>query len=157
MYYVKEANIPVFEFFRADYATRQEFLDAIFTQATNLAPEFYALAGFMVIVPPSFLQANEGKVINIHPSLLPAYPGLNTHTRALHDKQKTHGCTVHYVNEIVDGGAIIAQSSVVVQNDDTADTPCGSSAERRTPAVRVVFRKDCGKRSIPRRRCRPFF
>jgi phosphoribosylglycinamide formyltransferase-1 len=122
LYYVREAKIPVYEFFKADYPDKESFLKALFTHAENLKPDIYALAGFMVIVPAFFIQAHSDHIINIHPSLLPDYPGLNTHERAISDKRKEHGCTVHLVSETIDGGAIIAQSKVSITSDDTTIT-----------------------------------
>ena len=122
LYYVKQAQIPTYEFFRADYSTRAEFIAAIFSAAETKGADLFALAGFMIIVPPDFIAKHNGQIINIHPSLLPAYPGLNTHERVLADKQSWHGCTVHLVNEAVDDGARIAQSKIAVLPDDTADT-----------------------------------
>lgn len=74
-----------------------------------------ALAGFMRILSPVFIAAHTGRLVNIHPSLLPKFPGLNTHRRALAAGEKTHGCTVHWVNEKVDGGEIIAQRELHIE------------------------------------------
>jgi phosphoribosylglycinamide formyltransferase-1 len=84
--------------------------------------EFIALAGFMRVLSPFFVRAWAGRMINIHPSLLPLFPGLNTHARALEAGVKLHGCSVHWVNEGVDAGAIIGQAGVPVLPGDTPDT-----------------------------------
>lgn len=81
--------------------------------------EIIALAGFMRVLTPDFVRRWEGRLINIHPSLLPAFPGLNTHTRALAAGVRLHGCTVHLVTAGVDEGPIIAQAAVPVLPDDT--------------------------------------
>lgn len=85
-------------------------------------PQFIVLAGFMKILSPAFIRHYPQKIINIHPSLLPKYPGLHTHQQVIDHHDKEHGCTVHFVTEIVDGGPIIAQSKLTVDPNDTAET-----------------------------------
>ena len=77
------------------------------------------LAGFMKILPPYFIKSFNGKIINIHPSLLPNYKGLNTHKRVIFNNEKYSGCTVHYVNKFLDAGKIIFQKKVKITNNDT--------------------------------------
>jgi len=84
--------------------------------------DFVACAGFMRILGETFVQAWSGKMINIHPSLLPKYKGLHTHKRAIEAADKTHGCTVHWVTEGVDDGEIIAQAKLDILSEDTPDT-----------------------------------
>ncbi|MCX8028497.1 MAG: phosphoribosylglycinamide formyltransferase [Brevinematales bacterium] len=84
--------------------------------------DIVVMAGFMRIVKEPLLSSFKNRVINIHPSLLPKYPGLETHTRVLEAGEKIHGCTVHFANDIVDGGKIIMQAKVKVFPDDTPDT-----------------------------------
>ncbi len=84
------------------------------------APDLIVLAGFLRILSPVFVDRYAGMMINIHPSLLPAYPGLDTHRRALADGVRIHGCTVHFVSHDVDCGPIIAQAAVPVASDDDA-------------------------------------
>ncbi len=83
--------------------------------------EFICLAGFMRVLTAQFLKNWPRRIINIHPSLLPAFPGLDTHKRVLQEKAQMHGCSVHYVSDVVDGGEIIAQMRVPVQQDDTEE------------------------------------
>ena len=85
-------------------------------------PLLLVLAGFMRILPPGFVSRYEGRLLNIHPSLLPAFPGLHTHQRALDAGCKVAGATVHQVTAELDHGAIVAQAVVPVLQDDTADT-----------------------------------
>ncbi len=85
------------------------------------APDIVALAGFMRILSDGFVRRYEGRMINIHPSLLPAYPGLHTHRRALEEGVKVHGCTAHFVTPRLDHGPIIAQAAVPVLPGDTED------------------------------------
>ena len=84
--------------------------------------ELICLAGFMRLFTPSFVRAWEGRLINIHPALLPAYRGLHTHERALADGAKIHGCSVHFVVPAMDEGPIIAQAAVAVLDSDTPQT-----------------------------------
>jgi phosphoribosylglycinamide formyltransferase-1 len=84
--------------------------------------EIVALAGFMRVLTPYFVRAWAGRLVNIHPSLLPKYPGVNTHTRALEAGDAEHGCTVHLVVEEVDSGEILGQARMPIAADDTAET-----------------------------------
>ena len=85
-------------------------------------PDIVVLAGFMRILSAGFVSRYHGRLINIHPSLLPAYGGLNTHARALQDGVRIHGCTVHFVTPDLDHGPIIIQAAVPVLHDDTEQT-----------------------------------
>ena len=85
-------------------------------------PDLVVLAGFMRILTPIFTNAFAGRLINIHPSLLPSFPGVDTHERALAEGVKLHGCTVHFVTPALDSGPIIAQAAVQVDDDDTAES-----------------------------------
>ncbi len=80
------------------------------------------LAGFMKILSKNFIKKFKGKILNIHPSLLPKYKGLNTHERALKNKDKYSGCTVHFVNSKLDSGKIILQKKVIIKKNDTSKT-----------------------------------
>jgi formyltetrahydrofolate-dependent phosphoribosylglycinamide formyltransferase len=101
---------------------RTVFEEAMQAALDEHGVEFIALAGFMRVLTGGFVARWAGRMINIHPSLLPAFPGLNTHARALEAGVKLHGCTVHWVNEGVDQGAIIGQAAVPVRPDDDADS-----------------------------------
>ena len=83
-------------------------------------PDLVVLAGFMRILSPVFINAFTGKILNIHPSLLPKYPGLNTHERVLESSDNIHGITVHFVDESLDGGPICAQSSLEITTRSVA-------------------------------------
>ena len=104
-----------------DYATREAF-DAALAQAIDgFRPELVALAGFMRILTEGFVRRYQGRMLNIHPSLLPAFPGLDTHARALAAGVKLHGCTVHFVTAELDHGPIVIQAAVpVLPHDDEA-------------------------------------
>ena len=97
--------------------------DAALTQAVaRHAPELVVLAGFMRILGPQFVRSHLGRMLNIHPSLLPKYRGLHTHRRALEAGDKLHGCSVHFVTEELDGGPVVARSEVPVLPGDTEAT-----------------------------------
>lgn len=101
-----------------EFPTRDAF-DAALALAIDAArPDAVVMAGFMRVLGESFVRHYSGRLINVHPSLLPLYPGLHTHRRALADGARVHGCTIHFVTPEVDGGPIIAQAAVPVQDDD---------------------------------------
>ena len=102
-----------------DYADRAAFDAALAAEIDRHAPDVVVLAGFMRILTDGFVERYRGKLINIHPSLLPAYPGIDTHQRALQDGIRIHGCTVHFVTPALDGGPIIIQAAVPVLRGDT--------------------------------------
>lgn len=97
---------------------RDDFERALGTAIDTLSPDLVVLAGFMRVLSPGFVARYERRMINIHPSLLPMYPGLGTHRRALEDGIKVHGCSVHFVTSEVDHGPIVAQAAVPVRDDD---------------------------------------
>lgn len=104
------------------FATREAFDAALAQEIDRHAPRLVALAGFMRVLTPGFVARYAGRLVNIHPSLLPEFPGLDTHARALAAGAKRHGCTVHFVTAELDHGPIIAQASVPVLPGDTAAT-----------------------------------
>ena len=101
---------------RANY--EQKIIDLLLSKSIDLI----CLAGFMQILGKNFIEAFSGKIINIHPSLLPAFPGLNVQKKALEHGAKFSGCTVHFVNEEIDGGAIILQSVVPIHDEDDIES-----------------------------------
>lgn len=104
-----------------DYPTREAFDAALAAEIDRYSPKLVALAGFMRILTPAFVARYAGRLMNIHPSLLPAFPGLETHQRALAAGVKVHGCSVHFVTEQLDHGPIIAQAAVPVRPGDTPE------------------------------------
>ena len=112
-------GIPAVVLNHRDYADRNSFDAALAETIDAFHPNFVVLAGFMRILGADFVAHYHGKLLNIHPSLLPAYGGLNTHARALHDGVRIHGCTVHFVSSDLDHGPIIIQAAVPVLPDDT--------------------------------------
>jgi phosphoribosylglycinamide formyltransferase-1 len=105
-----------------DFASREAFDAALAEEIERHAPRLVALAGFMRILTPGFVARFAGRLVNVHPSLLPAFPGLDTHQRALAAGVKLHGCTVHFVTAALDHGPIIVQAAVPVRAGDTADS-----------------------------------
>lgn len=104
------------------YAGREAFDASLQAMLEAHRIDFICLAGFMRLLTAGFTQAWQGRMINIHPALLPSFKGLHTHERALADGVKIHGCTVHYVVPDMDAGPIIAQAAVPVLDDDTPET-----------------------------------
>ena len=103
------------------YASRENFEAALDEYLRAMRVEIIALAGFMRVLTAGFIAGWEGRMINIHPSLLPAYKGLHTHERALADGAKVHGCSVHLVTPELDGGPVLLQAEVPVLAGDTAE------------------------------------
>ncbi|MDK9704084.1 MAG: phosphoribosylglycinamide formyltransferase [Sulfuritalea sp.] len=100
------------------FASRAEFDIALAAGIERHAPDLVLLAGFMRILTDDFVRRFEGRLLNIHPSLLPLFPGIKTHAQALAAGVRIHGCSVHFVTPALDGGPIIAQAAVPVQADD---------------------------------------
>ncbi len=118
----RAANIETAAFERSEFDTRHDHELAVQDKINAQQADLICLAGYMRILSGDFTDAYEGRLINIHPSLLPKYKGLNTHQRALDAGENEHGCTVHHVNSEMDGGEIIAQARVAVLKEDTPDT-----------------------------------
>jgi phosphoribosylglycinamide formyltransferase-1 len=104
------------------FSSREDFDAELMHAIEAFRPDFILLAGFMRILTPFFVNAYVGRLINIHPSLLPELPGLHTHARALEGKFVQHGCTVHFVTPELDHGPTIAQGVVVIAPQDTVET-----------------------------------
>jgi len=103
------------------FPTREAFEEALGREIDRFAPRLVALAGFMRILTPAFARRYAGRMLNIHPSLLPAFPGLHTHERALAAGAAKHGCTVHFVTAELDHGPVVIQAEVPVRPGDTAE------------------------------------
>ncbi len=102
------------------FASREAFDAALAVEAERFAPRLVVLAGFMRVLTRGFVERYASRMLNIHPSLLPAFPGLDTHARALAAGVKVHGCTVHFVTAELDHGPIVVQAAVPVRADDSA-------------------------------------
>lgn len=117
-----QANIEARCIDHTTYGDRESFDAALATEIDRHSPDLVVLAGFMRILSPAFVKRFEGRILNIHPSLLPKYPGLNTHQRAIDAGDAWHGVTVHFVSTELDGGPSIIQGRVPVLPDDDADS-----------------------------------
>ena len=111
-------NIPVKIINHKNYTNRNDFDDALKEFLDNLEIDLIILAGFMRILGKNITEKFYGKMINLHPSLLPLYPGLNTHTQALNNKDEYHGISIHFVSAELDAGPLIAQGKFLVKADD---------------------------------------
>ena len=116
----KVANIPTLVIDHTIHNTREDFDAELIKEIDLLSPSLIVLAGFMRILTTSFVNHFQERLINIHPSLLPLYPGTNTHQRALDAGERQHGVSVHYVTDQLDGGPIIARASVCINPQDDA-------------------------------------
>ena len=101
------------------FETREDFDRALVEELKYSNPDLIVLAGFMRILTPVMIEAFKNKIINIHPSLLPKYPGLDTHNSVIKNGDLKHGVTIHFVNEVLDGGQIIAQGELSVNPNET--------------------------------------
>jgi phosphoribosylglycinamide formyltransferase 1 len=116
-----------------DYDNREAFETDVDQWLRAQRVDIVCCAGFMRVMSPVLTSRWKGKMLNIHPSLLPAYPGLHTHERAIADGQPLAGCTVHFVTDELDGGPIVAQAAVPVLPDDTAETLAARVLEKEHP------------------------
>ena len=118
----QQANLTTHLIDHHDYASREAFDQALQETIDHHQPDLIVLAGFMRRLSADFVRHYPKNIINIHPSLLPKYPGLNTHQKVLDHQDKTHGVSIHYVTEALDAGPIIAQEQFSVMPDDTVDS-----------------------------------
>ena len=118
----RAAGIAALSLNHRDYPDREQFDVALAELIDRYSPDVIVLAGFMRILTPAFVAKYFGRLINIHPSLLPSFPGLHTHQQAIDAGVKFHGATVHFVTAELDHGPIIAQAVVPVLDNDTEDT-----------------------------------
>lgn len=118
----RKAGVPVKVVAPDDHPGREAYDRALATAIDQYSPGLVVLAGFMRILGAGLVHRYQGRMLNIHPSLLPKYRGLHTHRRALEAKEPVHGCSVHYVIEELDSGAVVAQAEVPVQSGDTEAT-----------------------------------
>ena len=117
-----KANIPCIALDETLFDSKLGFDQEIMKVIDNYQAEVIILAGYMRILSADFISKYSGKILNIHPSLLPKFPGLNTHQRAIDASEKKHGASVHFVTEEVDGGPVIAQQSVNIDSTDNSQT-----------------------------------
>lgn len=118
----KAAQIPTLCIDHKDYSSREAFEQAMLDALSDFQIDLTVLAGFMRVLTPLFINHWHGRIINIHPSLLPDYKGLHTHARAIEDGKREAGCTIHYVVPEMDSGPIILQKHVPITPDDTPES-----------------------------------
>lgn len=118
----KKASVPTLVLDHFQYQSREDYDTALVSALSPYKPDLVILAGFMRILTPIFTESFAGKLVNIHPSLLPKYPGLNTHQRALEAGDTYQGATVHFVTHELDGGPPILQGRVKIRSSDTAES-----------------------------------
>jgi len=118
--YARERGLTAVALDHTEHPDRAAFDALLADEVARHRPDLVVLAGYMRILSPAFIARFEGRLLNIHPSLLPAFPGLKTHERALAEGVKIHGCTVHFVTAELDHGPIVIQAAVPVRADDTA-------------------------------------
>jgi len=117
----ENADIATVSLSHKEFESREDYDQALIKKIDAFDADLIVLAGFMRILTPAFVQHYQGKLLNIHPSLLPKYQGLNTHQRAIDAGDEVHGVSVHFVTEELDGGPVILQAKVPVFEGDTSD------------------------------------
>ncbi len=137
----QNASIPTRIVSHKDYATKSDFEQKILDILDEFSVDLVCLAGFMRIISPVLITPWEGRIINIHPSLLPKHKGLHTHERAIAAGDSESGCTIHYVTPGVDEGEIILQRAVPIRPDDTPDTLAARVLEQEHIAYPDAIRR----------------
>jgi len=144
----KETNINTAVLSHKDFDSREAYDESLIKLIDQYNADVIVLAGFMRILTPAFVQHFQGKLLNIHPSLLPKYQGLNTHQRAIDAKDTVHGVSVHYVTEELDGGPVILQAKVPIFDGDTAEDLASRVHEQEHRIYPLVVKWCCLKRVV---------
>jgi phosphoribosylglycinamide formyltransferase 1 len=129
------AGIPALALEPATYASRADFDAALFAAVDAVAPDLIVCAGFLRMLGATEVEAHRGRMLNIHPSLLPAFKGLRTHSRAIKARANEHGASVHFVTPELDGGPVLAQAGVPVLAGDDADALAQRVLAREHPLL----------------------
>ncbi len=137
----KKAGIATQVINHTQFATREAFDQALIQYINTLNPKLVILAGFMRILSADFINVFAGKILNIHPALLPKFKGLNTHQRAIDANEEFAGATVHFVTNELDSGAIILQKSVVIESNDTAKSLAAKVLEQEHILYPMAIKK----------------
>lgn len=135
------AGIPAITVNRGEFSGKAAFEAEINDVLERYPVDLVCLAGFMHILSPAFVEKREGRLVNIHPSLLPAYKGLDTHSRVLEAGDSETGCTVHFVTAEMDAGPVIVQRTVPVHTGDTAETLAARVLEQEHKAYPEAIRR----------------
>lgn len=138
-----DADIPAVVLDHKAYADRQSYDAALQQTIDGYQPDLVVLAGFMRILTPEFVGHYQGRLLNIHPSLLPKYQGLHTHQRALDAGDTEHGCSVHFVTAELDGGPVVLQAKVPIFTDDDATMIAERVHEQEHRVYPLVVRWFC--------------
>ena len=141
-----EAGISTQLLSHKSYNSREKYDAALIDAIDQHSPDLVVLAGFMRILTPAFVQHYHGRLLNIHPSLLPKYQGLDTHQRAIDAADSEHGCSVHFVTEQLDGGPVILQAKVPVFPEDDAQSLAERVHEQEHRIYPLVVRWFCQNR-----------
>ncbi|MDD6911007.1 phosphoribosylglycinamide formyltransferase [Actinobacillus minor] len=144
----KKAQIPAFVFERKNFSSNLDMDLVIAEQIEALEADLIVLAGYMKILSNEFVERFSGKILNIHPSLLPKYAGLNTYQRAMDAGDREHGMTIHFVNQVLDGGAIILQAKVPIFPDDEVEDVVERVQEQEHRCYPLVIEWFCQNRLI---------
>ena len=139
-------NITAIALSHKDFASRDDYDQALIIEIDKLFPDVIVLAGFMRILSHAFVQHYQGKLLNIHPSLLPKYQGLNTHQRAIDAGDTEHGVSVHFVTEELDGGPVILQAKVPIFDGDSSEDLAARVHEQEHRIYPLVVKWLCQKR-----------
>jgi len=142
----ESASIATVALSHKDFDSRESYDQALITKIDQFSPDVIVLAGFMRILSPAFVLHYQGKLVNIHPSLLPKYQGLNTHQRAIDAGDKEHGVSVHFVTEELDGGPVILQAKVPIFEGDSSDDLAARVHEQEHRIYPLVIKWLCQKR-----------
>lgn len=142
----KYAAIPSHVISHLDYSSRELFDQAVIQKIDIYQPDLIVLAGYMRILTPTFVQHYIGRMLNIHPSLLPKYPGLHTYQRAISAGDDEHGTTVHFVTEELDGGPIVLQAKVPIFEGDSEDEVISRVLEQEHQIYPLVIKWFCQNR-----------
>ncbi len=137
----KKAGIATQVINHTQFATREAFDQALIQYINTLNPKLVILAGFMRILSADFINVFAGKILNIHPALLPKFKGLNTHQRAIDANEEFAGATVHFVTNELDSGAIILQKSVAIESNDTAKSLAAKVLEQEHILYPMAIKK----------------
>ncbi len=139
----REAGLETFMVDHKAHDSREAFDTVLKANIERYGPDVIVLAGFMRILTPTFVRAFHGIILNIHPSLLPKYTGLNTHQRALDAGDTLHGVSVHFVTEDLDGGPVVAQAEVAINASDTAASLAAKAQQKEHLLYPIVVRWFC--------------
>ncbi len=142
----QDADIATAVLSHKDFDSREDYDSALITEIDRYQPDLIVLAGFMRILTPKFVQTYQGRLINIHPSLLPKYQGLHTHQRAIDAGDTEHGVSVHFVTEELDGGPVVLQAKVPVFPEDTAEDLAQRVHQQEHRIYPLVVNWCCSKR-----------